>query len=138
MLGMKDIKQWLDASPDHFFIKWHWYKHALAPTADGPPRLIWREHTLVAGMSSEQRNELGACDKCRRDKRREYKSRRTFAENNEPVKILDLCSGTGAFSCGLAEGMGCRAKVTHAVEISPSAMASFKCIVFTGRLEQSD
>lgn len=128
MLGMNDIKQWLDASPDHFFIKWHWYQHTLVPTADGPPKLPWRERKLVADMSVEDRIDIGVCEKCKRAKRHEYRSRRTFAENNEPIKILDLCAGTGAFSCGIVEGMGCRAKVTHAVEISPSAMSSFKYV----------
>ncbi|VDB99864.1 unnamed protein product [Peniophora sp. CBMAI 1063] len=123
--AMGDIKNWLDASPDHFIVKWHF--ESLEPTADGsPPKLRWySEKRLMEDLSHDERAEM-VCKPCSKAKRREYKLRSRFAERREPVKILDLCSGTGAFSMGIKEGMGCRAEIRYAVEISPSAMASFK------------
>ncbi|SJL06388.1 uncharacterized protein ARMOST_09724 [Armillaria ostoyae] len=49
-------------------------------------------------------------------------------EIHEQVKLptLDVFGGVGAFALGMAEGCG-NMKVTHAIEISPSAAKTYKC-----------
>ncbi|KAL1742172.1 S-adenosyl-L-methionine-dependent methyltransferase, partial [Schizophyllum fasciatum] len=39
----------------------------------------------------------------------------------QPLAVLDLCAGVGAFGAALAEGSGGALQVTHAIEIAPSA-----------------
>jgi len=47
------------------------------------------------------------------------------AQKRKPLRTLDLFGGTGAFGLGLAEGCLCL-KVTHAVEIAPSAAITYR------------
>jgi site-specific DNA-cytosine methylase len=46
-----------------------------------------------------------------------------------PMTVLDLFGGAGAFSLGLKEGSGCM-KVTHALEISPSAAKTIRYVLY--------
>jgi len=47
-----------------------------------------------------------------------------FFREGKPLRTLDLFGGVGAFSSGIAQGSRCM-KVTHAIEISPSAAKTF-------------
>ena len=126
MPAMQDVKAWLAASPDHFVVKYHW--EDLTPSDDGPPKLRWFSgKQLLEDFTQEERHAV-ACMPCQKAEKRGSKLRKRFEESREPVRILDLCSGTGAFGIAIAEGMGCRAEIKYAVEISPSAMTSFKFV----------
>ena len=62
-------------------------------------------------------------------KRKERLTKFLQISKSQPLRALDLFGGVGAFSHGLSQGSGC-IKVTHAVEISPSATRTFKFVLF--------
>ena len=69
------------------------------------------------------------CTPCCKERLKGRKSLYEFLVQSERqlLPTLDLFGGVGAFSRGLSEGSGCL-KVTHAVEISPSAAKTFKYV----------
>ncbi|KAH6916709.1 S-adenosyl-L-methionine-dependent methyltransferase [Coprinopsis sp. MPI-PUGE-AT-0042] len=109
-LGGKLTKEeWVQHSP------WHYCVQYIFPTLN-PRNLDKRE--IV------QRKDYPVCDVCWLDKLADMKRTRKFIRSvkrdKDWIPTLDLFAGVGAFSQGLVEGSGCL-KVTHAIEISPSA-----------------
>ncbi|KDR85517.1 hypothetical protein GALMADRAFT_218616 [Galerina marginata CBS 339.88] len=107
------LEDWLDLSYDHFYLK-----YAFPSMEPGS----WNDKKRVGCEA------LGVCATCLQE--RLDKRKRTYefiAESqNRALSTLDLFSGVGAFSRGLAEGSGGCLEVTHAIEIGPSAAKTFK------------
>ncbi|TFK42046.1 S-adenosyl-L-methionine-dependent methyltransferase [Crucibulum laeve] len=105
------LDQWLEISPDHFYLR---YKFpALKVTS-------WDDRIRLRG------DKQVVCTPCLQERLQERLDLLEFLDEREPLPMLDLFAGAGAFSRGLAEGSGGCFKVTHAVEISPSAAKTFK------------
>jgi len=110
-----ELEEWLALSPDHFYMRYQF--DSLKPETwsqrQGMPR---NENFLV-------------CQTCWRERLREQKLASQFFaySEREPLPTLDLFGGVGAFSKGLAEGSECL-RVTHAVEIGPSAAKTFEYV----------
>jgi DNA (cytosine-5)-methyltransferase 1 len=96
--------------PDHFYVKYHF------PTLE--PR-SWNDRRPV-------NLDLSVCFECLDKKLEEVKSMRKFLSDarQQPLRALDLFGGVGAF--GLAMEEAGWMKVTHAIEIAPSAAKTFK------------
>lgn len=109
---MVKLKDWISLSPDHFYVE-HRFPSTRPTRWNQRRRLEWREHEV--------------CAPCWQDKLRELKGLKSFAGDykKRPLNTLDLFGGVGAFSHSLGEGSGAL-KVTHAVEIMPSAAKTFK------------
>src|ERR1700722_7924237 len=109
--GMKagDLSTWLSLSPDHFYIKFK-FPH-LVPHS-------WDEKQALG--------TLRLCKICSTAKMAWRASMEDFlAEKQQsPLRTLDLFAGSGAFGFAMEE-TGC-IKVTHAIEISPSAAETHK------------
>ncbi|KAF9469584.1 S-adenosyl-L-methionine-dependent methyltransferase [Collybia nuda] len=107
-----DLEQWVALSPDHFYIR---YKH---------PTLLVHAWEDLEKLPS---HELPICKPCVEGELEDRRSTLEFLAyiQRHPLKSLDLFAGVGAFSHGLLQGSGCL-KLTHAIEISPSAAATLR------------
>lgn len=103
-------------SPDHFYIRW---KH---------PTLLVQNRKDLLDLKSR---ELPLCPLCTAKEMEYNQSILDFLKHSKrhPLKTLDLFAGVGAFSLGLEKGSGCL-KLTHAIEISPSASATIRFVIF--------
>lgn len=106
------VEEWLAESSDHFFIKYSF--PALEVRS-------WRDKSVVP------RQDLTVCGECCQKMIDHGNEMREFRSKVQPLSTLDLFAGVGAFSRGMAEGSGCL-KVTHAIEISPSAARTLKWV----------
>jgi DNA (cytosine-5)-methyltransferase 1 len=107
-----DLSEWLNMSPDHFYIT---YKFAKLKVNS------WEDRSLLPY------EKLEVCTSCVQERLKERESFREFTaySKEHPLSVLDLFGGVGAFSHGLAEGSGCL-KLASTVEISPSAAKTTK------------
>ena len=110
--AIPDLDEWLDESPDHFFIKY-----------------IFPSTTVEAWGDKEilDCTEFMVCETCCGEMvahRRLLKKYLSHIEER-PLAVLDLFGGVGAFSLGMKEGFK-GLKITHAIEISPSAAKTFR------------
>lgn len=107
-----DLEEWLDMSPDHFYISFKFPKLKVSSWEDRRPLSY---------------NNLHVCTPCVGEKLKELDRFREFTAyaSEHPLTVLDLFGGVGAFSHGLAAGSGCL-KLTNTVEISPSAAKTTK------------
>ena len=114
------LEDWKALSYDHFYLQYSFPK--LKVTS-------WNQKKTVTW------EELLVCTPCCKERLKTRKSLYKFLEQSErqPLPTLDLFGGVGAFSRGLAEGSGCL-KVTHAIEISPSAARTFMYVALTLQL----
>lgn len=106
------LQEWVSLSPDHFYLKYQF--PSPRPTGwDQRKRVKWHKHAV--------------CAPCWQDKLREVKGLKEFFKDKKkhPLNTLDLFGGVGAFSDSLSQGSGAL-KVTHAIEIMPSAAKTFK------------
>lgn len=110
--GTVNLDQWLSLSENRFYIR---YTH--------PTLLVntWNDLEEIAC------HELPVCTPCVKKVLECDASTEEFLEDTQrhPLKTLDLFAGVGAFSLGLTQG-SCSMKLTHAVEISPSASATLR------------
>ncbi|OCH84951.1 S-adenosyl-L-methionine-dependent methyltransferase, partial [Obba rivulosa] len=107
----QDLRSWLDASPYHFFVR---YKFAdLKPGS-------WAKKTKLSS------NKVTGCKQCMVENEGAIAEESEFlsASRRRPLRALDLFGGVGAFGLGI-ESSG-STKVTHAIEISPSAARTLK------------
>jgi len=109
-----DLTEWLNMSPDHFYVSYKFPKLKVKSWGDRSP-LSYNNLLVCAPCVQEKLNEL--------DKFREFTA---YAKAN-PLPVLDLFGGVGAFSHGLAQGSGCLA-LASSVEISPSAAKTTKSV----------
>ena len=108
------LEDWLSLSYHHFYLRYAFPKLQVKSWKDRR-KLTWQELYICTPCLSERlkgRNLI-------QDFLREMKTK--------PLPTLDLFAGVGAFSRGLTEGSGC-IKVTHAIEISPSASKTFQFV----------
>ncbi|TFK17694.1 S-adenosyl-L-methionine-dependent methyltransferase [Coprinopsis marcescibilis] len=112
--GKMSLQKWFDISPHHCFIEYEF--PTMNPTS-------WDQRVKIDCGTRHH-----VCRLCWKDKLEEIKERRTFLEElrENPMRVLDLFGGVGAFSMGLVEGSGGMMRVEYAVEISPSAARTFK------------
>jgi hypothetical protein len=111
-----ELEEWLALSPDHFYMRYQF--DSLNPET-------WNQRQ---GMPKNE--DFLVCQSCWRERLREKKLASQFSaySEREPLPTLDLFGGVGAFSKGLAEGSECL-RVTHAVEIGPSAAKTFEYVI---------
>lgn len=105
------LDDWKALSYDHFYLRYNFPKLNVKS---------WSHRKNVAWQ------ELLVCTPCCKERLKGRKSLYKFLaqSDRQPLPTLDLFGGVGGFSRGLAEGSGCL-KVTHAIEISPSAAKTF-------------
>ncbi|KAH9486450.1 DNA (cytosine-5)-methyltransferase 1 [Psilocybe cubensis] len=104
-----NLEDWLELSYDHFYVLYSF------------PRLAVK-HWDERKKTRWQRHEV--CSQCCKEILEKRKGIYKFLKQTKPLATLDLFGGVGALSRGLADGSGCL-KVTHAVEIAPSAARTF-------------
>lgn len=63
---------------------------------------------------------------CVKQDLKKFKGMKTFLEREVPLRVFDPFGGTGAFGLAMEE-VGCF-KMTHAVEISPSAAKTLQSV----------
>lgn len=110
------LPAWIAVSPDHFYLTMEF------PHIDVQ---VWNYGTPISCEN------LHVCTSCTADDLRKFHETMKFLGDGErrPLRTLDLFGGVGGFGLGMAEGSGCM-KITHAVEISPSAAKTFKCVLY--------
>lgn len=110
--SIANLERWVALSPDHFYIR---YCH---------PTLLVQAWDDLKELSCLK---LPLCKNCVGEELEYKKSTIKFLEyaQRHPLKTLDLFAGVGAFSLGLTQGSH-SLKLTHAIEISPSASATLR------------
>ncbi|KAG0703678.1 S-adenosyl-L-methionine-dependent methyltransferase, partial [Suillus ampliporus] len=107
--AVPELKEWLEMSPYHFYVCYSFPSLNVAS---------WdHKHTLAP-------RDLLVCKYCAAENVAEWNQSREFLKKQKPLRAFDPFAGSGAFGLGLEES-GC-IKVTHAVEISPSAAKTLK------------
>ncbi|KAH7927250.1 S-adenosyl-L-methionine-dependent methyltransferase [Leucogyrophana mollusca] len=104
-----DLKTWLSISPRHFFAKYSF------------PSLnvrTWDERQRL------EPSDLLVCKSCVSGNVKQLNLTKEFLSKNKPLRAFDPFGGVGAFGLAL-ELSGC-VKVTHTVEICPSAAESLR------------
>ena len=111
--SVPDYAQWVEQSPDHFHVFFHF--PTLSPKSWAERREFEWKKMRVCGSCVDARY-------LHLERVREFE---TDAER-KPLRIFDPFAGVGALSLGLERAGGM--KLTHAVEISPSAAQTLKCV----------
>jgi len=108
------LHKWLDISPYHFYVH-YWFRKLIPDSLDEKSPVSFKD--------------LDVCKRCTEENIRYYYDINEFKDKmrEKPMRVMDLFGGVGAFSLGLKEGSDCLT-VTHALEISPSAAKTFKCV----------
>uniref|UniRef100_A0A0W0FBK8 DNA (cytosine-5-)-methyltransferase n=1 Tax=Moniliophthora roreri TaxID=221103 RepID=A0A0W0FBK8_MONRR len=106
------LDEWLAFSPDHFHVRYSF------PSVDVTD---WKSKKVVPHESLE------LCRQCITSRVQHMTDMTDFVSNKlqTPLRALDLFGGAGAFGVGMEMGSRC-IKVTHAIEISPSAAKTYK------------
>ena len=104
-----NLQAWINASSQHFFLQ-----HSF-PTINGSH---WAQRKIL------QSSDVHACLSCLMH-RKEILVTEVKQTTQPQLKALDLFAGTGAFSLGM-KAAGAPFKLTHAIEISPSAAKSLR------------
>lgn len=110
------LDEWLSFSADHFFIRFGF------PSLDVDS---WDARVPIPS------HKLYLCTLCATENLQQMEKTELFLKKNKRKlwPTLDLFGGVGAFGLGVAEGSQCL-KVTHAIEISPSAAQTYKFVLF--------
>ncbi|KAF9486388.1 S-adenosyl-L-methionine-dependent methyltransferase [Pholiota conissans] len=105
-------EDWLALSHDHFYLRYSFPELKVKS---------WKDRQPVGCK------DLHVCTPCTRERLNKRRHLYQFLDiqSRNPLKTLDLFGGVGAFSQGLAQGSK-SLKVTHAIEISPSAAKTFE------------
>lgn len=110
--AIPDLDEWLDESPDHFYFRY------IFPSTETES---WDDRQQI------DCEEFEVCETCCMEKIAHRKLLKKYLSHVEehPLTVLDLFGGVGAFSLGLKGGFS-GLKVTHAIEVSPSAARTFR------------
>ncbi|PPQ86962.1 hypothetical protein CVT25_009784 [Psilocybe cyanescens] len=105
------LEDWLELSYDNFYLLYI-FPRLKVQSWDEKKKMRWQKHQV--------------CTPCCKEflEKRKHMYKFLNQSREKPLATLDLFGGVGGFSRGLAEGSGCL-KVTHAVEIGPSAAKTF-------------
>ncbi|KAF8559884.1 S-adenosyl-L-methionine-dependent methyltransferase [Imleria badia] len=106
---MPNQDAWLAMSPYHFYVKYH-FSSLMEMDWDRRRRMRW--------------HDLPVCRMCMKQDLKKMNGMKAFLETEEPLRVFDPFGGTGAFALAMEE-VGCF-KLTHAVEISPSAAKTLR------------
>jgi hypothetical protein len=109
---VSDLEAWKALSPVHFYVR---YKFPSLKS------LSW-----VEDFSSLEPKNVPYCDRCFSQNEKEITSLVEFSAQFEPLRALDLFAGVGAFALGME--LSCPMKLTHAIEISPSAARTMEYV----------
>ena len=108
--SIRHLDVWLSFSPNHFYV-------------DDDSRLDARTPL----------ESLEICKPCMVRRTRDVSGMLVFSRElrQKPIRVFDPFAGVGAFGAGMALGFpSCSFVNTHAIEISPSAAATLKCVPF--------
>ncbi|KAI0720035.1 S-adenosyl-L-methionine-dependent methyltransferase [Cerioporus squamosus] len=100
---IQDLKSWLDQSQLHFYVR----------CRSRSPQASWSSLTKISPT------EVQVCWSCHKDESAWTQQLELFFKQAHLMRGLDLFGGTGAF--GLAMEQTSPLRITHTVEISPSA-----------------
>lgn len=109
-----DLQAWINASSQHFFLQYSF------PT-------LYKSHWSHREILDS--SEVHACLPCLTE-RKETLLTEVKQATQPQLRALDLFAGTGAFSLGMKTA-GAPFKLTHAIEISPSAAKSLRYVLPT-------
>ena len=104
-----DLQAWINASSQHFFLQYSF------PT-------LYKSHWSQKEVLNS--SEVHACLPCL-TKRKETLLTGVKQATQPQLRALDIFAGTGAFSLGM-KAAGAPFKLTHAIELSPSAAKSLR------------
>lgn len=107
--SQRNLPRWLSKSALHFYSRFKF------PSLDVKS---WDDKQTL------RTNDILMCSECLTDKKVEFDLHNHFLETAKPLRTFDPFGGVGAFGLGLEEA-GC-VRVTHAVEISPSASETMR------------
>lgn len=107
-----DLQAWINASSQHFFLQYSF------PTLY---KSQWSQREILDS------SEVHACLSCL-TQRKETLLTEVKQVAQPQLRALDLFAGTGAFSLGMKTA-GAPFKLTHAIEISPSAAKSLRHVL---------
>jgi DNA (cytosine-5)-methyltransferase 1 len=113
-IAIDNLDFWTSLSADHFYIRYQF------PSLDVNS---WNDRQPVD-------QKMNVCSECCREKLERIKLMKDFLfmGKRQPLRAMDLFGGVGAFGLGM-EDSGV-IKVTHAIEIAPSAAKTFKYSFF--------
>lgn len=106
---MPELDAWLAMSPHRFYVKYR-FPSLMIVSWDSKRRMRW--------------DDLPICPMCMKQDFKKVNGMKTFLEEEAPLRVFDPFGGTGAFGLAMEE-VGCF-KMTHAVEISPSAAKTLR------------
>ncbi len=109
-----DVVEWLALSPHHFYVTYHF------PSVEATD---WETRTALTEHNAKRLEVCSLCyteDRARTSKLKEFLKGRA----ERPLRTFDPFGGAGTFGLAMEES-GCM-KLTHAVEITPSAAKTLK------------
>lgn len=109
---MPELDAWLAMSPKRFYVKYRF---------DSLSNVSWNDKRRMHW------DDLPICPMCTRQDFKKFEGMKTFLEREAPLRVFDPFGGTGAFALAMEE-VGCF-KLTHAVEITPSAAKTLKSVL---------
>lgn len=112
--SIPELTAWLEISPYHFYACYAF--PSLNVTS-------WNDRQKL------EPRDLLVCRYCAAEDLAAWKDSREFVKKHKPLRALDPFAGSGSFALGMEE-TGC-VKVTHAIEISPSAAKTLKYAFFS-------
>lgn len=108
---MPNLDAWLAMSPNRFYVKYRFPSLNVEDWKD-KRRMRW--------------DDLPICPMCMKQDFKKFKGTKMFLQRAEPLRVLDPFGGTGAFAFAMEEE-GCF-KLTHVIEISPSAAQTLRSV----------
>ncbi|KAI0640019.1 S-adenosyl-L-methionine-dependent methyltransferase [Trametes polyzona] len=105
---VQDLQLWLTLSPHNFYVRFE------LPSLDSP----WQQHVVL------KRHHVLACDACLNQHNQEMQQLSSFPGTQKPLRTFDPFGGVGAFALAM-EQVGV-IKLTHAIEITPSAALTLR------------
>lgn len=107
-----DLAAWFDISPYNFYVRY------LLPTLDSP----WSQKRKLS------RKDVLACDICLEQHNERFQLLSDLSSGGQVcLRTFDPFGGVGAFGLAMEE-LGCM-KLTHAVEITPSAALTLRYVL---------
>lgn len=111
--SLPEIEEWKATSPLHFYVNYRF------PSLDV---LTWNERSIM------RPEDLDICKYCLKSNIENFHKLKDFVKNGSPLRVFDPFAGVGSFSLAMEE-LACF-KLTHAIEVSPSAARTLRCVLF--------
>ena len=113
---------WLAMSHRHFYVKYRF-----------PSLIVKPEPESWASKRRMRWGDIAICPTCMKQEIKKFNGMKEFSEKKAPLRVFDPFGGTGAFGLAMEE-VGCF-KLTHAVEISPSAATTLRYVLMFWTVE---